>query len=80
MDKAIEIVMSETYRVIRCRPGQSVMDAAHEHGLSIHPDSPTPGRSSDSLTTWAADHGVDLAAIVQVRFGETFAAIRDRAR
>jgi hypothetical protein len=62
-------------KIIECRKGQSVMDAAAEAGLSIHPQSPTPGVSIETLERWADARGITLSAIIQVRRDETFAAV-----
>jgi len=66
--------MSTNANTIWCRPGQSVMLAAQEHGLRIHVDSPTPGRSPEGVREWAAGRGLPVPTIVMVRRGEGFAA------
>lgn len=64
-------------QIITTKPGQSVMDVAAAHGLSIHHDSPTPGRSVEGVQAWAREQGLpEPDAVVQVRFGEGFAAYR----
>lgn len=68
-------IEGDTLKIIKCKPGQSAMNAAAEVGLTIHPDSPTPGLSLDGLRAWAAGRAIQVRAIISVRWGECFAAV-----